>query len=85
VNFGLFADYDVRWVLIGVACDHRQVLLVAEQRRAGPSGHSSRVDSWSVRAMGNVIDRCCRGRYRFLNVVLWVHAMHSTSLTSLFS
>jgi signal peptidase II len=69
VNFGLFADFDMRWVLIGVALVI-SVLVIAWKRRDGGSRISHVAAGLLIGgAMGNVVDRVLYGAVAdFLNM-----------------
>jgi signal peptidase II len=69
VNFGLFADFDMRWVLIGVALVI-SVLVIAWKRRDGGSRLSHVAAGLLIGgAIGNVVDRVLYGAVAdFLNM-----------------
>lgn len=69
VNFGLFADYDMRWVLIGVAVAISVAVLVW-LRRSGGSTYAYVAGGLLIGgALGNVIDRLLYGAVAdFLNM-----------------
>jgi signal peptidase II len=69
VNFGLFADFDMRWVLIGVALVI-SVLVIAWKRRDGGSRLSHVAAGLLIGgAIGNVVDRLLYGAVAdFLNM-----------------
>ncbi len=69
VNFGLFADFDMRWVLIGVALAI-SVMVIAWKRRDGGSRLSHVAAGLLVGgAIGNVVDRLLYGAVAdFLNM-----------------
>lgn len=69
VNFGLFADFDMRWVLIGVALAI-SALVILWKRRDGGSRLSHVAAGLLVGgAIGNVVDRLLYGAVAdFLNM-----------------
>ncbi len=69
VNFGLFADFDMRWVLIGVAVVI-SLVVIAWKRRDGGSRLSHVAAGLLIGgAMGNVVDRLLYGAVAdFLNM-----------------
>ncbi len=69
VNFGLFADFDMRWVLIAVALVI-SVLVIAWKRRDGGSRISHVAAGLLIGgAIGNVVDRVLYGAVAdFLNM-----------------
>lgn len=69
VNFGIFADYDMRWVLIGLALAISAVVLYWVSRDRGGRWAHVAAGLLVGGALGNVIDRLLYGAVAdFLNV-----------------
>lgn len=69
VNFGLFADFDMRWVLIGVAIAITIAVLIWMHRSTGSKWMYIAAGLLIGGALGNVIDRIFYGAVAdFLNM-----------------
>lgn len=69
VNFGLFADFDMRWVLIGVAIAISVAVLIWLHRNGGSKWAYISAGLLIGGALGNVVDRLFYGAVAdFLNM-----------------